>query len=104
MKSPATIARQERVLNGLRSLSARQKPGQSFNNRTIAKVCGIDERAAEDMFRSALRQAGRALVCRHATLFQELTNVSGEVVLSRLDEIQCFRAARGKRKLPAPRS
>ena len=94
MKSATTLARQERVLQGLRSLSAQQAPGQSFNNRTIAAVCGIDERAAEDMFRAALRKAGRALVFHHAKFFQELTATPGEIVLSRLDEIQCFRAVR----------
>jgi len=49
------------VIDGLRRLSARQKPGEEFSAETIAKECGVSVQAIDQIEQKAMSSCSRLL-------------------------------------------
>jgi hypothetical protein len=60
-----------RIVSGLQSLCAEQRPGQTFTQAQIAERCCVDENRIREIEALALHSLGRALYMRHRGFMRE---------------------------------
>lgn len=66
--SRASLAKPDQILEGLRTLSARQRPGECFSAQQVASACGVHKRSIQYIEQRALLKVTQRLASNRGLL------------------------------------